>query len=84
MISQLDDNDVGYILMDISKRVWIPQWLSKDYLETLLNKPDMTENEFDSICNDIQLNEKIITFVEDEKQIKYLNYSDDSNDSDEQ
>lgn len=82
MISQLDDNDVGYILMDISKRVWIPQWLSKEYLETLLNERKMTENKFELICNDLQLNEKIIEFIEDETQIKYLNYSNDSSESD--
>jgi tartrate dehydratase alpha subunit/fumarate hydratase class I-like protein len=70
-ISQLDDDEIGEILYEISKRVWIPQFMTKSYLETLLDKQDMSQEDFDSVCNDTTLNDKIITFIDEETQMKY-------------
>lgn len=75
ILSQLDDNELGHILMDISKRVWIPQFMTKDYLETLLDKPNMTENELYLIRNNTVLNDKIVTFIDEETQSEYMQSS---------
>ena len=71
MLSQLNDGELGHILMDISKRVWIPQFMTKGYLETLLDKPNMTDNEFHLIRNNTSLNDRIITFIDEETQSEY-------------
>lgn len=68
MISELNDDELGHILHDISKRIWIPQFMTKDYLETLLDKSHVSDNEFYMIRNNVALNDKIIRFIDDETQ----------------
>lgn len=76
MMSQLTDEEVGEVLMDISKRVWIPQFMTKDYLQTLLGKDDMSDDEYGMIRDNIRLNDKIITFIDEETQSEYLDCLD--------
>lgn len=76
IVSQLTDDEVGEILMEISKRIWIPQFMTKDYLETLLGKSDMSDDEYGMIRDNIRLNDKIITFIDEETQSEYHDCSD--------
>lgn len=76
IISQLTDDEVGEILWNISKRVWIPQFMTKDYLKTLLGKEDISDDEYAMIINNVRLNDRIIEFIDDKTQSEYQDCSD--------
>lgn len=75
-LSNLTEDELCEIVESISQTIWIPQHMSKEYLETLVDKT-LDDQEYEAIKNDSDLRDKIITYIDEEIQIKYIHCQDE-------